>query len=181
LAKQPLALTDPGRTEFGFSRTLCGCAGCVRSCLHIPGYLIPGDLERIRQHLAPNEDLLPWAQNHLLASPGALVLQRGHLCRIPTIVPARRSDGPCFFLTAENRCRIHVVAPFGCAFFDSHQPSPEADRRSKRGLQAILEAWRQGDVYAEVWLALHEGGRRAPSPEVCRQQLRQAWEKEKLR
>jgi hypothetical protein len=153
---------------------VCPCGECVRNCRHIPGYLIPADLDRIRQHLAPDGDLRAWALEHLLASPGALVLQRGQALRIPTLVPARRPDGACLFLTAESRCAIHAIAPFGCAFFDAHQPAGEADRRSSLGLRTVLEAWRRADLYALVWLELHRAGLQAPPPEACREQLRQA-------
>lgn len=156
---------------------MCSCAECVLNCQHIPGYLIPSDLDRIRQHLAPGDDLFTWARKYLLASPGARVLQGGRVFRIPTLVPARRLDGACTFLTTENRCRIHAVAPFGCAFFDSHQPATEADQRSSQGLRAVLDAWRRGDLYAQVWIALADAGLQAPAPESCREQLRQTREK----
>lgn len=179
MTKQPLPLIDPERSEFGFGRTVCACAACVLYCRHLPGFLIPADLERLRLHLAAEEDLLDWAKKHLLASPGAQVLHRGQVFRIPTLVPARRPDGACLFLTAEDRCAVHAVAPFGCAFFDTHQADAEADQRSRRGLQAVLEAWKHSDLYAQVWLALDAVGLRAPPPEVCRQQLRQAQEKDR--
>jgi hypothetical protein len=169
----PLPIIDSGRSEFGFSRSVCACLECVRSCRHIPGYLIPADLERMQQHLHSDQTLLSWARHHLLASPGALVAQRGRPFRIPTLVPARRSDGACYFLTDENRCGVHAVAPFGCAFFDCRQPAREADQRSLRGLHAVLAAWCLGGVYAKVWLDLYDTGLRAPAPEVCRKQLRE--------
>ena len=50
----------------------------------------------------------------------------------------------------------------------------EADRRSKRGLQAVAEAWAVHALYAQVWLALAGDGLVAPPPEVARQQLRRA-------
>lgn len=177
MPKHLLPVIDPGRSEFGYSRTVCACADCVLNCRHLPGYLIPADLERIRLQVAPAEDLLTWARKHLLASPGAKVARGAEVFRIPTLVPARRPDGACIFLTAEDRCGIHAVAPFACAFFDVHMPGAEADRRSKRGLQAVLDAWARGDLYAHVWLVLHEEGLQAPPPEVCRQQLQQAREK----
>jgi hypothetical protein len=139
----------------------------------MPGYLIPADLDRIHQHLAPERDLLSWARCHLLASPGALVAVRGRRFRIPTLVPGRRADGACLFLDRENRCQIHSVAPFGCAFFDTLLPHAEADRRSSRGLHAVLEAWHRGDLYAQIWIELHDVGLWAPAPEICRQQLQQ--------
>jgi hypothetical protein len=72
----PLAIIDV-RSKFGFDRTVCSCAECVKPCRYMPGYLIPADLDRIHKHLAPERDLLTWARAHLLASPGALVTVRG--------------------------------------------------------------------------------------------------------
>jgi Fe-S-cluster containining protein len=174
VVKHALPTIDPGRNEFGLARTVCGCPDCVRNCRFIPGYLVPADLPRIGEQLAPDEDLLVWSRQHLLASPGAQVLRGGRVFRIPTLVPARREDGACRFLTADGRCAIHPIAPFGCAFFDSHQTGAESDRRSQRGLQAVLEDWQRGGVYAQVWAMLVEAGRVAPPPEVCRAQMRQA-------
>jgi hypothetical protein len=168
MATRPLPVIDPARAEFGFCRTVCACDDCRRGCRRVPGYLIPADLERLGQHLAPGEELVTWAARHLLASPGAVVARRGRAFRIPTLVPARRADGACTFLAEDGRCAVHVVTPFGCAFFDSHMDHAEADRRSIRGLRAVLDAWADGGPYARVWAALTEAGRRAPAPEACR-------------
>ena len=89
MSKQPLPVIDPGRTEFGYARSVCACADCTAGCHHLPGYLVPADLDRIRVHLAPDADLLTWARGSLLASPGALVARGGKVFRIPTLVPAR--------------------------------------------------------------------------------------------
>jgi Fe-S-cluster containining protein len=181
MALHPLPVINLIRTEFGFGRTVCGCHDCTLNCHHLPGYLIPADLERMHRHLAPGEDLAAWAHRYLLASPGALVLRQGQPCRIPTLVPARRTDGACIFLTDTNQCAIHAVSPFGCAFFDFHMRQTEADQRSKRGLQAVLEAWDAGDPYAQLWVILAAAGLVAPAPEVARQQLQQAHENERPR
>jgi hypothetical protein len=133
--------------------------------------LIPDDLDRIRQHVAPAADLFVWARRHLLASPGAVVAQQGRVFRIPTLVPARRPDNACLFLTSDDRCAIHAVAPFGCAFFDMHMEKAEADQRSGCGLRALLDAWTRGATYARVWASLHEAGLRAPPPEESRRHL----------
>jgi hypothetical protein len=174
MARYPLTVIDPPRTEFGFGRTVCACRECVLNCHHVPGYLIPADLERMQQHLAGGQELRAWAQQHLLASPGALVLRRGQAARIHTLVPARRPDGACTFLTDADRCAIHAVAPFGCAFFDADMPNAEAVGRSKRGLQAVVEAWQTGGLYARLWVKLADAGLVAPAPEVARQQLQRA-------
>jgi len=176
MATHSLPVIDPSRNELGFERTVCACSECTLNCQHIPGYLIPADLDRLHQYLAPSEDLGSWARRHLLASPGALVLRRHQVGRIPTLVPARRPDGACAFLTEAGRCAIHAVAPFGCAFFDAHMSQAEADRRSQRGLQAVLEAWSASGPYAKVWVLLASAGLVAPAPEVARQQLQQALE-----
>ena len=171
MAPQPLPVVDPARAEFGFCRTVCVCEDCRLGCHRMPGYLIPADLERLGQHLAPGEGLAAWAGRHLLASPGAVVARRGRAFRIPTVVPARRADGACTFLTEDGRCAVHAVAPFGCAFFDSHMGHAEADRRSLHGLRAVLDAWAADGPYARVWAALAEAGRWAPAPETCRPPL----------
>jgi hypothetical protein len=176
MAPHPLPVVDSARAEFGFGRTVCACRACVLYCHHLPGYLIPADLERMHQHLAPDEDLHARARRQLLASPGALVLRRGRAFRIPTLVPARRPDGACTFLTDAERCAVHAVAPFACGFFHADMPPAEADRRSKRGLQAVLEAWRAGGPYSQVRAALADAGLVAPAPEAARQQLRRAHE-----
>src|SRR6516162_6121893 len=99
--KVQLPVIDPARSEFGFTRTICACTSCTASCRHIPGYLVPDDLVRLRDLLSPGEDLLTWSRGNLLASPGALVARGGQLFRIPTLVPARKSDRSCRFLTAD--------------------------------------------------------------------------------
>jgi hypothetical protein len=169
-----LPVLDAGRTEFGWVRTQCACPACVAFCRHVSGYLIPADQQRLRQQFDGDADFIRWASGHLLASPGALVVRGGRLGRIPTVVPARRADGSCVFLTPEHRCAIHALAPYGCAFFDAHQPADEADRRSCRGLRAILEDWWKAGPYAELWIALHAAGLVAPAPELARRPLAQS-------
>jgi Fe-S-cluster containining protein len=169
---------DSSRTEFGYPRSVCACRECSEYCHHLPGYLVPADLERLREYVAPHEDLLSWARRFLLASPGAKVMRGGRVLCIPTLVPARQANGACTFLTADGRCTVHADAPFGCAFFDAHQNATEADQRSLRGLQAVMAAWTSGGAYAQLWVALHDAGLRAPGPEACRRQLQRAAESE---
>jgi Fe-S-cluster containining protein len=161
------------RTEFGFKRTVCACSECAINCRFIPGYLIPADLERIAGHLGC-KNLIEFALEHLLASPGATVLERGQVRQIPTLVPARRGDGACKFLDANNRCTIHEVSPFGCAFFDAHQSKAESDYRSGSGLVQIDRAWQADHLYARLWLLLDALGKVGPSPVAARARLQQA-------
>jgi Fe-S-cluster containining protein len=167
-----LPVLDPSRTEFGYERTHGACAACTAYCYHIPGYLIPADLARIAAFHQPGLEVIAWAHQHLLASPGALVARHGRLFRIPTLAPARRADGACIFLTPDGACAIHPVAPYACAFFDHHLDGAEADRRSTRGLVDILQAFQGDTLYAWVWTMLQEAGRVAPAPEKARRSLR---------
>lgn len=161
------------RTEFGFDRTECACSKCAINCWFIPGYLIPNDLERIAEYLG-QEDLVDFALENLLASPGATVVDRGAVRRIRTLVQARRDDGACKFLDANNRCAIHKVSTFGCAFFDAHQSKEVADYRSGTGLVQIDAAWREDHPYARLWMLLETLGKVGPSPVAARARLEQA-------
>jgi len=170
MTRLSLPVIDSVRTEFGFERTCCACPACVANCRHIPGYLIPADLARMAA-VAREDELLAWCKRHLLASPGAIVAREGHVFRIPTLVPARRDDGACIFLTKEGACAVHATAPFGCAFFDAHMGPTQADRRSSAGLRAVAQAWQTGALYATVWTMLHDAGQVALAPEEARRRM----------
>jgi len=142
------------RTEFGVARTVCACSACIANCRFIAGSLIPADLHRIAVYLNES-DLTRFAFDNLLASTGAIIYTRSGLICVRTLVPARRADGACRFLTAGDRCSIHVVSPYSCALFDCSQSREEADALSLRGLMEIAKAWQRGELYAQLWLKLY--------------------------
>jgi Fe-S-cluster containining protein len=115
------------RPEPPFERTTCDCKQCIQCCKDQPGPLMPGDFERIAAHLGETPEQ---ARVHFWASPGALManIATGVQYRIGSITP-RRVNGRCVFLDTENRCSIHSVAPFGCAYFDTHMNGAEGYRR----------------------------------------------------
>lgn len=125
-------------TEIPFARTVCGCAGCVSCCQTQPGYLLPGDFERIAAHLGETPEA---ARQYFCASPGALVgdIDSGRRWRIGTITPKIVRKKGCVFLDSDNKCRIHAVAPFGCAYFDMHMNGFQGDQRSMWGLRQIID------------------------------------------
>jgi Fe-S-cluster containining protein len=89
--------------------------------------LAPGDFERIAGYLGEDRET---AKQHFWASPGSLVKTwLGKVIRIGTITP-RYTKGRCVFLDDQDRCRIHPVAPFGCAYFDTHMSDEAAMPRS---------------------------------------------------
>jgi Fe-S-cluster containining protein len=161
------------RTEFGVARTECACRSCVANCRFIPGALIPADFHRIAEYLNES-DLTRFAFDNLLASPGAIIHTRSGFIRIRTLVPARRANGACRFLTAGDRCSIHAVSPYSCAMFDCTKSREEADDLSLRGLMEVAKAWQRGDLYAQLWLMLHHAGRIAPSPIEARAKMQAA-------
>jgi Fe-S-cluster containining protein len=121
-----------------FARTQCACDEDIANCRKRPGMLIPSDVGAIAEYLvalgviaSPEE-----VTTYLRATPGAvfgLLLADAKTIlthRVPTISPATTDGSRCIFLTKEERCLIHPVAPSGCAFFDVHQPIEEATRRS---------------------------------------------------
>jgi Fe-S-cluster containining protein len=164
------------RAEFGFKRSVCACHECTANCKFIPGYLVPADIERISRALGYT-NVVTFAQEKLAASPGATVMNaEGRVFQIPTLVPQRKADGSCKFLNAQNRCSIHEVSPFGCAFFDAHQSTDEANRKSSRGLQEIAGQWIAGrsSLYTMIWRLLFSAGHRAIPPQVARQKMEEA-------
>src|SRR5262245_43773380 len=110
-----------------FDRTVCDCPECRACCRRQPGPLLPGQLEAIAAHLGK-----PLRETAALfvASPGGVMGNRatGRTLRVGTITPRMRA-GRCVFLDPEERCTIHAVAPFGCAYFDTHMSAEEGQRR----------------------------------------------------
>jgi len=114
-------------TPFPFERTTCACEGCRKCCKVQPGPLIPGDLQRIAEFLKLSVEE---ARKFFVASPGALVKQHGEVRRIGTITPKMRHSR-CVFLDKNERCKIHPVAPAGCAYFDTHMSREQAQNEHK--------------------------------------------------
>jgi Fe-S-cluster containining protein len=119
-----------------FDRTECACKECVACCKRQPGPLAPGDFERIVDYTAEKQGLshevaFEQVKKQLCASPGSLVKDviGGIVKRIGSITP-RMERGRCVFLDENDRCKIHPVAPFGCAYFDTHMSPHEAHPRS---------------------------------------------------
>jgi hypothetical protein len=137
----------------------------------MPGYLLPSDLERI---IPPFVDSFTWAQDNLLASPGALLMDSRTLktFRVGTLVPAVKADGSCIHLTADNRCDIHEISPFGCAFFDC---STDARGNLLRDSFYLIQEAQADPMsrYARIWSHLYRTGRVQQSAEVLRAKMRQ--------
>lgn len=161
------------RTEFGFERTISTSPEDILNCQHIPGYLIPADLDRIAEGLGCYNSMA-WGLKNLLASPGATVIMQGQIRQIPTLVPRRAQNGHCKFLTG-NRCSIHSLSPFGCAYFDSQMDEQDGDKRSMAGIMSVFEAWLTPfHPYPGLWSLLYLRGLVAPHPKEARKSLKRA-------
>lgn len=162
------------RTEFGAQRTTCACKICITNCRYMPGFLIPADLDRlIPVSAAGVTAVLRWANENLLASPGALIRIKatGEITRVPTLVPATKPDGSCIHLSDDHRCTIHENAPFGCAFFDCRSGA-DSYALSAEGVIQTAEAHRNRALYSLIWTHLYETGRRQQPAEVLQNRLR---------
>ena len=129
--------------------------------------LAPGDVERIAVHLHATKEQV---EGMLLASPGAkvgkLIGREVVVFRIPTIVPKQTEHG-CVFLD-NGRCKVHPVAPYGCAYFDSHMDAKEGAARSGAALNAIVL-----DVeYQATWQRLRANGQISDTPDAKRARMR---------
>ena len=162
------------RLEFGSRRTICSCKVCRKNCEVMPGFLLPSDLTRM---VPADTEPFTWAETNLLASPGALVMKANTYFRIPTLVPAIRTNGNCKNLTSEGLCSIHEVAPFGCAFFDCHG-GPGQDQLAHIGLNAVYKSifLDRHSLYRRLWTHLAERGLVQQAAEVLRAKMRKELE-----
>jgi hypothetical protein len=137
----------------------------------MPGFLIPADLSRM---IPVDANPLKWAEENLLASTGALVMdsRNGRQFRIFTLVPATKQDGSCVHLTKEGACSIHDVSPFGCAFFDCQSATQEAADLLCRGLLAVQDAFEDAWLYRQIWAHLSLLGRVQRPAEELRREMR---------
>ena len=111
-----------------------------------------------------------FADENLLASPGAVVMYDGKLFRIPTLVPAKNASG-CKFLDGKNLCTIHEVSPFGCAFFDPHRSDMETSELAHYGLMEVWEDWKTNGFYRKTWERLFMAGKCAIDPILATKEL----------
>lgn len=157
-----------------FERTPCDCEKCQLGCQHKPGMLVPMDLVPITSQLLgkprsqiSSAEVIDSLSKVCEASPGALVSLGTNIFSIPTIVP-RLSEKGCIFYK-DSKCEIHRVAPFGCAYFDSHMSRGAGEACSIAAHREIAAEWNptRDTVYRRLWLACRAAGQEA-SPTAVR-------------
>lgn len=134
-------------------RSECSCEMCRAACRHMPGMLIPGDIDRIAECLdtTPSEDFI--AKN-FRASTGMKALCQGNTVVIPTIVPAQKPNGECVFYS-NGKCTVHKASPFGCSHFRVCDNSEEGVRESGGRVRLAANAIANSVDYSLTWGFLH--------------------------
>ncbi len=148
--------------------TSCGCQQCQVPCRHMPGMLIPDDLPgyMVATRAGPlPQDLHPWAEANLLASPGARVIINGQPRPVPSLIPKTTDQGGCIHHQANGKCNIHELAPYGCAMFSICEPRPYDEERSLQAQIEIIRAWdnpltETERLYTQLWNHLDAQGLR---------------------
>lgn len=138
-------------------RTICGCGECSSHCHRAPGYTLPGEIAQIAEYLG-KENVEQFTEEYFVASKRTRVLIGQDQYIIPTLSP-RMENGHCVFLNDAGECSIHAVSPYGCAYFDAHQPQAEAYRNSRAGLNYLvhcLENTEEGAEYINTWDKLNQ-------------------------
>jgi Fe-S-cluster containining protein len=144
-----------------FKRTVCACPACVKFCQTKPGALIPSDIAPIGRRLVELGLISREADvgRFLRATRPSTVYDTDlrKQVQIKKIGPARDRRGRCVFLDETDRCQVHGVSPFGCAFFDAHQDRAETERRQLWSLR-VIRASKEYQALRET-LPLAEGGK----------------------
>ncbi len=157
-AATPGAATPHKSPRDHYARTVCDCEACRATCYKSPGFLIPGDFERIVERFGPLIEVLFRASGCKIVAPNRPPFQ------MPLIVPtgADTPDGCyCAFLAEDASCKIHPAAPYGCSHLDTHQTGDEVHARTLAGMYAIAA----DQPYKDLWQILSAAGLRAKAPE----------------
>jgi Fe-S-cluster containining protein len=109
------------------------CTTCTAACHKKPGWLMPGEAERIARHLGMSlaelfrtKLAIDWWEDHPVTDGDVFVLA-------PAITTSPAGEeypgdprGRCVFLTAEGRCGIHAVKPHECRAYWCGEPTGPA-------------------------------------------------------
>ena len=176
-------------------RNECSCKVCRLCCRIMPSFLVPEDIipmmaetgfietedfgkdgeSKVRLDL---RDVIPWAEEILLASDGSIVkfgddLMSGgnNAMRVPTLVPRSRKNNCCvFYQKSTGMCDIHESAPYGCRMFDCKISEEKSQFRSAAAAVRLGHMWDTctnkdaGDLdttesmYCAIWLHLNSKG-----------------------
>lgn len=139
------------RMKYGFERTISATEKDVDYCRRSPGILSPGEEQDL--YLATREggeSLLAWAEAHLETASGNWKDRR--------LWYLRPAGTPCHWLDKHDRCSVHAVSPYGCAFFGSGDPPSYSPQEESARIDAQMR-----DL-AQYWDGFRAAGR---TPQNC--------------
>jgi Fe-S-cluster containining protein len=118
-------------------RFSCDCNGCKKACTVKPGWMLPGESEKIADHLGiPLKELfdrfllvdyyMNYKEGHrYLLSPA---LKGG----VPGTMTPSDPRGTCIFYDEKTEhCQIHPVAPYECRMYDHDRDNSVIQERHK--------------------------------------------------
>ena len=100
------------------SRASCTCKRCVSCCEQKPGWMKPGEAERMADFLGLSlADLFAQflAVDWWVSTTDVFLLSPALAGEEPGTEMPYIAEGRCVFLTEAGRCRVHPVKPFECA------------------------------------------------------------------
>lgn len=122
----------------------CTCPRCVDACSHKPGWLKPGDAERIAAYLGVSLEelfrtrlIVDYFIRDAEGKPPIWLLAPLKNDATAGAEAPFEPGGVCAFLTTDGRCSIHPVKPFECAAM-IHDEGPEQTGGNHR---AAAQAW----------------------------------------
>jgi Fe-S-cluster containining protein len=140
------------------------CSTCVAACYRKPGWFIPGEVERVADHLGVSVEELfrtrlgvDWHDDHP-SRRDVFVLAPATTTMTPGEEYPGDPTGRCVFLTDDDRCGIHEVKPYECREYWCD--APDVNRLHLAAADAWVEHQQQirdllGD---EPYAAPYDGG-----------------------
>lgn len=99
--------------------TSCKCTHCQGACAHKPGWFLPGEAEKVADHLGLSLEelfetrlMVDW----LIADPDIFLLSPAIVESVPGREFPANPNGTCTFFK-DGLCEIHPVRPMECALY----------------------------------------------------------------
>lgn len=118
----------------------CTCVTCSNACTYKPGWFLPGEAERVADHLGLSLDEVfrtKLAVDYGEGDEPIFVLSPATVNNEPGEEFPYDPRGRCVFFGDDGHCQIHAVKPHECRAYIHTQSKDDVDVRHK----AIAQAW----------------------------------------
>lgn len=128
------------------TRESCTCVSCIECCHRVPGWLLPGEAEKIAAFLKISVEQLfheSLAIDWWYGDPDTFVLLPNVVGHAPGRELPSSRRGTCVFLK-DDRCSIHDVKPYECRsalhgeYSSVREPIADAWRHEQQQIEALL-------------------------------------------